>query len=85
MGLFIGMVRIFLHADEGHLCNGKWLKNQDFKIDLAQRYGTRGQGSGTRDQGPEKQRGQTFILDKTFGDVRARRVIGVHWIIGLFY
>jgi len=32
-----------------------------------------------------KQQGQTFILDKTFGDVRARRVIGVHWIIGLFH
>jgi len=42
---------IFYKRMRGRLCNGKWLKNQDFKINLAQRYGAgiRVQGPGVRD------------------------------------
>ncbi len=39
MDISIEMRRNFLQADECFLCNGKWLKDQDCKINLAQRYG----------------------------------------------
>jgi len=48
MDIFIEMRRVFLQADEGCLFNGKRCKNQDCKINLAQRYGSRGQGPGIR-------------------------------------
>ena len=41
MDIFIEMLRNFIQAGECFLCNGKWFKKQDFKINLAQRYGSR--------------------------------------------
>jgi hypothetical protein len=43
MDIFIEMRRIFLQGDECFFCNGKWFKNQDCKINLAQRNGIPGE------------------------------------------
>jgi len=43
---------IFYKRMRGRLCNGKWLKNQDFKINLAQRNGSRDLGQGSPVESP---------------------------------
>jgi len=43
MDIFIEMRRIFLQGDECFFCNGKWFKNRDCKINLAQRNGIPGE------------------------------------------